>query len=233
MPRRRGSTRGNSSAVNRRVASAGTRRNTRSRQPPSRYGHQPAQDLPSAISEDSETLQSNSEIMDASDQEYPGTPPRNSPVPDEGSPHTSTIVSSSPASRSSGGQNTIQTTASSSNIRISLHDMRILLQSHEQEILDRVVLRLSSNSHIQHPQNNFVPPLPDLRGHQPPRTEASQTRNIELESQLAQLREQEAHEQRIAKAPGALGMYNPTRDIAATISESASGMVELVETLFP
>ena len=56
---------------------------------------------------------------------------------------------------------------------------------------------------------------------------------MELESQLAQLRELEAHEQRIANAPGALGMYNPTRDIAATISESASGMVESVETLFP
>ena len=171
--------------------------------------------------------------MDASDPEYPGTPPRNSPVPDEGSPHTSTIVSSSPASTSSGGPNTIQTTASSSNIPISLHDMRILLQSHKQEIVDRVVLRLSSNTHIQHSQSSFVPQLPDLRGHQPPRTEASQTRIMELESQLAQLREQEAHKQRIANASAALGMYNPTRDIAATISESASGMVESVETLFP
>ena len=55
---------------------------------------------------------------------------------------------------------------------------------------------------------------------------------MELERQLAQLRDQEAHEQRIANAPGALGMYNPTRDIAATISESASGMVEWVETLY-
>ena len=171
--------------------------------------------------------------MDASDPEYPGTPPGNSSVPDEGSPHTSTIVSSSPASRSSGGQSTIQTTASSSNIPISLHDMLIRLKSHKQEIVDRVVLRLSSNSHIQHPQNNLVPQLPDLRGHQPLRREASQTGIMELESLLAQLREQEAHEERIANAPRALCMYNATRDIAVTISKSGSGMVEVVETLFP
>ena len=52
---------------------------------------------------------------------------------------------------------------------------------------------------------------------------------MELESQLAQLREQEAYKQRITHAQGALGMYNLTRDMVATIGESVSGTVELVE----
>ena len=56
---------------------------------------------------------------------------------------------------------------------------------------------------------------------------------MELESQLAQLREQEAHEQRIPHAPGALGTYNPTQDLVATIGESISGTMESVEILFP
>ena len=55
---------------------------------------------------------------------------------------------------------------------------------------------------------------------------------MELESQLAQLREQEAHEKRIPHAPGALGTYNPTRNLVVTIGESVSGTGELVEILF-
>lgn len=131
MPQRRGSSRGNSSAATRCGASAEARRNTRSRQLPSRYGQQPAQDFPPAISEDSKTLPSNTEIIDASDLEYPGTPSMDSPIPHESPPHASTIFSSSPPSRSPSERNTRQNTYSSSNIPINLNDMRILLQSHE------------------------------------------------------------------------------------------------------
>ena len=130
MPRRRGSSRGNSSAATRRGASAGAWRNTRSRQPPACYGHPAVQDLSPAISEDSETLQSNTEIIDASDPEYPVTLLMDSPISHKSPPHASTIFSSSPASRSPSEQSTRQNTASSSNIPISLHDMRILLQLH-------------------------------------------------------------------------------------------------------
>ena len=99
--------------------------------------------------------------------------------------------------------------------------------------MDRVVLALSSNGNIPHPQNYIALQAPDLRAHQLPQTQQSQTRIMELESQLAQLREEETQEQRMHHAPGALGTYNPTRDMIATIGESVSGTVESVEILFP
>ena len=111
MPRRRGLSRGKSLAATRRGASAGAQRNTCSRQPLSRYGHQPARDFPSAIREYSERLQSNTEIIDARDPEYPGTPPTDSPIPHESPPHSRTIFSTSPASRSPSEPNTRQNTS--------------------------------------------------------------------------------------------------------------------------
>ena len=111
--------------------------------------------------------------------------------------------------------------------------MRIPLQLQEQEIVDRIVLRLSSNSNAEHLQNYIVPEALDLRRHRPPQKLPSETLMMELESQLAQLRVQEAHEQRICHAPEALGRYNPTRDLVATIGESIYNKVESVEILFP
>ena len=73
--------------------------------------------------------------------------------------------------------------------------MRILLQSHEQEIVDRVVLQLRSNSNTQHPHNHPTPQEGHFWSNQPYRAQASQTRIAELESQLAQLREQADDEQ--------------------------------------
>ena len=182
MPRRRGSSWGNSSASTKSGTSAGAWRNTHSRQQPARYSHPAVQDLPLAISEDSKTVQSNTEIIDASYLEYPETSPMDSPISHESPPYTSTIFSSSPASRSPSEQNTRQNTASFSNLSIRLHYMRILLQSHEQEIVDRVVLCLSSNSNVPHPQNYIAPQAPDLRAHQLPQTQQSQTQIMELES---------------------------------------------------
>ena len=233
MPRRRSSTRGASSAATRRGAPAGIRRNTRSRQPPSRYGHQSPQDSPHTVSEESRTLQINSEIVEASDSEQPGTPPSDHSLHQEGSLYASTTHTVSPTPRSPSEQNTVQTTVSSNHIPISLHDMRILLQSHEQEIVDRVVLQLRSNSNPQHSHNHPTPQEAHFSSNQPYWARASQTRIAELESQLAQLREQADDEQQMAHAAEGLGTYNPTCDIVEVTSESASGVVELVELLFP
>ena len=178
-------------------------------------------------------MNSNSQIVEASDPEQPGTPPSDHSLHQEGSLYASTTYMASPTPRSPSEQNRVQTTASSNNIPISLYYMLILRQSHEQEIVDRVVLRHSSNSNTQHSHNHPTPQEAHFSSNQPYRAWASQTRIVELESQLAQLWEQEDDEQRMAHAPEALGKYNPTRDIGEVASESASGVVESVEILFP
>lgn len=55
----------------------------------------------------------------------------------------------------------------------------------------------------------------------------------ELESQLVQLRHEGTTQQPIFQEPRAQGMYDPTPHLASMGGESASGIAESVEILFP
>jgi len=118
---------------------------------------------------------------------------------------------------------------------LRLNDIRALLQSHEHEIVNRVVTQL--NTH----QPPAPPPTPINR-----RTAAHppipvQSRNLtsmkitELENQLAELRAAQDIEQAetTGEEPRALGTYNPTYSFSRDMRENASGIPESVELLFP
>ena len=111
--------------------------------------------------------------------------------------------------------------------------MRILLESRKQEIFHCVVLQLHSSSNTQHSPNHPTPQGVHFSSNQPYRAQAFQTRIPELESQLAQLPGQVDDEQRMALATEELSTYNSTCGIVGVTSESASGVVESVELLFP
>ncbi|KAG0641064.1 hypothetical protein HOY80DRAFT_1114733 [Tuber brumale] len=100
--------------------------------------------------------------------------------------------------------------------------MRDLLRSHEQDIVERVVLRLSFQQ-LPHfpsqPQNPYAPNQPVVDTLRP--VNRTLTRIKELERQLAELRRGQDGEQATA----------PARTRA--LGESASGMAEAVELLFP
>lgn len=125
--------------------------------------------------------------------------------------------------------------------------MRELLRSHEQDIVDRVVLQLRTQPP---PQPSSIPADPPAPHYPPPRTQpapdyqvpgtqpapANSTfaRIAELKSQLAELRAvtQSQRVQPLAelRAPG---MLYPTQSPFINEGESASIFVDSVETLFP
>ena len=113
--------------------------------------------------------------------------------------------------------------------------MRELLRSHEEDIVDRVVLRLRTTHPAFHesvlPNRQLAPsPIINQRALAPnPRL----AQIAELESQLAQLRQEETAQQPPLQEPRALGMYGPNPQLASMGDESASGIAESVEILFP
>ena len=114
--------------------------------------------------------------------------------------------------------------------------MRELLRSHEQEIVDRVMQQLNSQSllipAINQPILSDRRSLPPPSGTQPSSANPTLMKIAELESQLATLRAQEEQQHHSAER-GALGTFDPIQFILPPTDESASGVLDSVETLFP
>ena len=231
MPRRRGSGQGSSrGTASQRGNSGGIRKNTRTRQAPHRYGQNPENQATPSRSEETVTLESESEPIDGS--EY-GTPSRNqqSDVPAHSTPgsasqHSETsALSSEPILPHQSSPPTAES--------ISLQDMRELLRSHEEDIVNQVVRRLQPqvSSPAFNRQHNYYPvPEPPRREQH---TDPTLLRIAELEAQLSQLRAEREPRARAAQASRELGTYSSIPLPAVTAIESASGTVESVEALFP
>jgi len=113
--------------------------------------------------------------------------------------------------------------------------MRQLLHSHEDEIVDCVMHQLRSYNNTGQtipPANTQSQTLPVLAA-QPRESNLTPTRIADLESQLAQLRGEMEGEPPERGHPRAYGTYSPTQGPTALADESASGIVDFVETLFP
>ena len=113
--------------------------------------------------------------------------------------------------------------------------MRDLLRSHEEDIVERVFLQLST----QHTAP-YQPVLPNTRvapssviARQAPEPNSRLDRIAELESQIAQLRHEETAKQLPPQGSRILGMYDPSPQSMSTGDESSSGIAESVETHFP
>jgi len=113
--------------------------------------------------------------------------------------------------------------------------MRELYRSHEQDIVDRVVLQLTSNNqNPQSPTPQHAQPLPiPSQGTQPHQPHSTQSRIAALESQLAQMRKESEQGLADMRDPRAVCMYDPSQPLCPHESESASTIAASVEVLFP
>jgi len=68
---------------------------------------------------------------------------------------------------------------------------------------------------------------------QPPQTNATLARITELEGQLAQLQKEREKQQTLVREPQTLGMLDPTQPPSPQERQSAPGIIESVEVLFP
>ena len=246
MAPRRSSTRGGSSnQSNTRASASRIRKNTRSRQPPSRYGQlidpsSPAIDTSAANYTASDSVETN-----PSTPEYSHTPPSNTRT-----------LSRSPISQRTRGPHTelprspsvLETRPSPtppSEASINLSTMRELLRSHEQDIVDRVVLQLRTQPPSQpstippdqlasHYPALGTQPVPhySVPGTQPVVANPTLIRIAELETQLAELRAANQRDQPLAESRPP-GTSYPTQIPIRGEGESASGIVDSVKTLFP
>jgi len=236
-PRRAARGRGNTTGTraNTRRSPGGIRKNTRSRQQPSRYGQEQEAasfGLGSEITNDS---RSESEQVEPSTPAYTVSPAEN---PRLRSPTLASLSSTTLRQREALSTPTTRDTqslpASSPDLPINLNTMRELLRSHEQDIVHRVMDQLNS-------RNNSQPRIPQpssqIPHHSPPRILTSPVNPIlakitELEDQLAQLRAANSQEHILTESR-AHGTLIPTQTTIQTEGESASGIVHSVETLFP
>ena len=97
----------------------------------------------------------------------------------------------------------------------------ILLQLTSQSLPQSGIANTEPHT-ISHPRTGTHPPIANL----------TMVRIAELECQLAQLRAQGELERTLTEQ-NSLGMLNPTHTLIRDQSESASGIIELVETMFP
>lgn len=224
MAPRRGSTRGRTTAPNtRRRTQAGVRKNTRNRQAPNRYGQeataspgtQGTQEPHSPTSSDAETEPTTSRYSHSPD-----------PTPSQTLRGTSTLPSEA---------STLSSATASPEIPIDLNTMRELLRSHEQDIVERVVQQLSArNQPLQIPSPPCPRELPRrVAPTHPPTQSATLGKIAELERQLAQLREESEQERATMEELRAPGTYNLCPPSITHPSESASGIADSVEVLFP
>ena len=238
MAPRRTTARGGSqnSRGNTRRQQAGIRKNTRSRQPPSRYGQNPEQTSTPTSSQIAHNEGSDSDEAASSSPQHSYSP----------SSSTNTLQPSrTPISRSSTVQqprtpsiprqtNSSPVSHAASETSINLNTMRELLRSHEQDIVDRVLHQLTSQNP---PQHSIVNTEQHSGSHQrtrtqPPPPNPTMAKIAELESQLAQLRAQNELEQSLIEQ-NPPGMLNSTQIPITDQCESASEIIDSVETMFP
>ena len=110
-----------------------------------------------------------------------------------------------------------------------------LLRSHEEDIVKRVVQRLGSRHSIQQnaPASNIPPQLQATQVNRRSQDNPTLTKIAVLENQVARLREQALENQIIPSDQRAIGMYDSNQPLPLQASESASGIADSVEILFP
>jgi len=237
MAPRRTTTRGGSSNTggNTHRAQAGIRKNTRSRQPPSHYGRDEEHLSTPISSQTGDNPTSYSHELAPSTPQYSHSPGSSTNTIEQSRSPLSTHRAAQPQRTSPVPRQTNSSPISqaTSDTSINLSKMRELLRSHEQGRVDRVLLQLTSQSlpqpgiantephTISHPRTGTQPPIANL----------IMVRIAELESQLAQLRAQGELERTLMEQ-NSLGMLNPTHTLITDQSESASGIIESVETMF-
>ena len=234
MPSRRGSRGGGrATSTNRRGPSSGIRRNMRSRQGQSPLGQTQGPEPNQSENEETPPQESDSDQDEPS--EYHNTLSSNTQSHTLSNPNRLSPQSRSLSSIQISEPQPSPDATPIRNKEITLHDMRELLRSQEDEIVDRILLRpCSSNNPTSTPPLNRHPAQQLPSGQQPP-LKTTNSRIAELESQLAQLQAERGHTQAnpdlaLAQEPGT---YNPILPLLTVGTESASALGESVEALFP
>ena len=191
---RRASTRGSASTrASTRRTRGGVRKKNRTRKLPSRYGQH---EITSSITIASEA--SNKSLSESEDVEPSIPESRQSPEFASHIRHQSAAssVHNTPqnlaASKTSVQPNESYNRSAfpaSTRGAINIDTMRVLLRSHKQDIMNRVVHQLNSQIPTQYPATHSTPQAlpPSHSGTQPPLLSATQLQIAELENQLAQL----------------------------------------------
>jgi len=236
MAPRRASARGCiSTLATRGRAPGGVRKNTRPGQAPNRYGQQldPQHSIPV---EDTNEPSSSSQDPKPSTPQYSDSPASNERIHVGHSLYSNTMSAPqmTPVQPSEIDSHTLS--RSPSDIPINLSIMGELLHSHEQEIVDRVILQLTSqNPNPQHPNlhtSSSSHPQPvhnPIQATPPPKTNATLARITELESQLAQLQKESEQQQTLLREPQSVGKFDPAQLSILEDLESVPGTMELVE----
>jgi len=217
--------------MSRRRGSGGIRKYTRSRQPPSRYGQETEPDTQeNHESPDKESESDQRELSEYENSSLRGTQSHTLSEHNQssvaislwsGTPIPPTLYESSP-----------QATPMSSQA-FSIEDMRELLRSHEEEIVDRVFLRLNSQNHGQRSSPTRITTLLWNTPREPPESNGTAARITELERQLAGLQAEREVMQDNAPIRREGGMYNLILPRAGMELGSASATAESGERLFP
>ena len=239
-PPRRVSTRGGrgtATAASRRRTTGGIRKNARNRQPRNRYGQGPETPVGSPHTDPPSEPPSSSKAIQPSTLQYTHSSASNNErlsshtlMPEATTPRLGTQIMSSPGEASVASR-------SISDIPINISTMWELLRSHEQEIVDRVVLHLGTiNPGFMGPS----PTSPQAASNLSHTTQAGQihpgiNRIVELERQLEELPHQmrvptNQSPQRNLRVPS---VSTPIYTQLPSIGESASGIADSVEILFP
>lgn len=225
MAPRRASTRGDTSTpANRCVASGGIRKNTRNRQPPSRYGQVPDSAIRPSNSGEGTGLSSTSNEVEPSTPRYSHSP---TPNIQQSISRTLSAAASSPEPRTP-TISSLDYQASSprqqADIPINLNMMQELLRSNEQEIVNRVLHQLTSQSHTQPVTSSHIPQPahPAIVNSPLPQSNSTHKRIRELEFQLAELKGKVSAQQRSNAEPGTMSTDIPIQYSIPQGGESAS-----------
>ena len=186
-----------------------------------------------------ETNSSSSQSREDGAGEY-GSAPTNNSLHNTPELHDSCNPPLSETSVTLSAEDTTQQSQSRPEPTLRLNDIRELLQSHEEYIVNRVVHQLNSQNpnssrHNQASTTPQPPPSNPFMTDQP--RNLTSHRITELENLLAQLRaEQELEEVRREgrrDEPATLGTYNSLHPTFQETGERASGITASVEILFP
>ena len=208
---------------------------TRSRQPPARYGHSHKDKTDDEHCENTLGGGAETDSNQAESSEY------NNLAPSSSQSHTlsehnqdslpRTPQSSTPAPPSL--HEPSPQTASISREAISIEDMQELIRSHEEDIVDQVFLRLSSQNNRPTPTPPRLPTIRATLSPREPEPNTTRARIGDLAKQLAQLQV----EQELSQASRHVGREpstcNHTPPLAGLGIESTSATAESVEAIFP
>jgi len=228
-----------STPSNSRQARGAIQKNTRSRQSPNRYGQQHKLAAGTPAQRSSQTLEPSAtdDEAEASIPQYThSTRSTSQPNRDiSARPAATDFLPQARGSTEASDLNSSRTVSELCDMPIHLSTMRELLHSHEQEIVDRLVLQLGGPNAIPAHQSR---PSPQLQQHAPSNFPSLQPslaiqKIVELESQPAQLLGEMESGQATAREPRAIGTYFPSEPPMPLAGESASSIVNSVETVFP